>query len=281
MILHHVAQAAGALIEGATPFHAEGLGQRDLHARHLVAVPDRLQERIGKAEIEDVHDRFLAEKVINAEDIVFGKQLARHAVELARRGQIAAERFLDDDARLPGKTRRAESPDDDREQCRRNRQVIGRALCVCQRLPERVEGALVVVIAAHILQQRQQPLKRLRLNDGTVVPDAVRHTRTQLLDVPCRRGDADHRHGQRARLAHGIKRRKDLLIGQISGDAKQHQRVGWHQNALGRVGPVKPQIKAVHQVGPPAFSTWPPNSCRIADCTRLAKSAWPREPKRA
>ena len=68
VVLHHVAQTAGALIKRTAALHAELLGQRDLHAGDMVAVPDRFQERIGKTEIEDVHDRFLAEEVIDAKD---------------------------------------------------------------------------------------------------------------------------------------------------------------------------------------------------------------------
>ena len=71
MVLDHVAQTAGGFVKRAAALHAEILGQSDLHARDVVAIPDRLQERIGKAEIEDVHDRFLAEEVVDAENRVF------------------------------------------------------------------------------------------------------------------------------------------------------------------------------------------------------------------
>ena len=55
-----VAQAPGAFVKRAAALDAEILGQRDLHAGHVVAVPDRLEERIGETEIEDIHDRLLA-----------------------------------------------------------------------------------------------------------------------------------------------------------------------------------------------------------------------------
>jgi hypothetical protein len=43
----------------------------------------------------------------------------------------------------------------------------------------------------------------------------------QLLDAPLRRGDADHRHVERAALGHRIERRKDLLVRQVAGDPEQ------------------------------------------------------------
>ena len=79
VVLDHVTQTPGGFVEGAAALDAEILRQRHLDARHVVAVPDRLQERIGEAEIEDVHDRFFAEVVIDAEDRVFRERGPRDA----------------------------------------------------------------------------------------------------------------------------------------------------------------------------------------------------------
>ena len=46
MILDHVADGAGLLVESAAALHAEALRHRDLHALDVLAVPDRLQERV-------------------------------------------------------------------------------------------------------------------------------------------------------------------------------------------------------------------------------------------
>jgi hypothetical protein len=89
VVLDHVAQAAGGLVKRAAPGHAELFRQRDLHAGDVIAVPDGLEERVGEAEVEDVHDRFLAEEVIDAEDGVFGEDRVRDGVQLVlpRRGR--------------------------------------------------------------------------------------------------------------------------------------------------------------------------------------------------
>ena len=55
------------------PFDAEALGHRDLHVLDVVAVPDRLEERVGEAEVEDVLHRLLAEVVVDAEDALLGE----------------------------------------------------------------------------------------------------------------------------------------------------------------------------------------------------------------
>src|SRR5487761_2267272 len=102
MVLNDVAQATGGFVEGAAALDAEILGQGYLDAGHVVAVPDWFQERIGEAEIQDIHDRFLREVVIDAEYRVLRKYRSGDAIERARRGQVAPERFFDDDARPVG-----------------------------------------------------------------------------------------------------------------------------------------------------------------------------------
>ena len=50
VVLHHVADRAGLVVERAAALHAEVLGHGDLHALDVVAVPERLEEGVGEAE---------------------------------------------------------------------------------------------------------------------------------------------------------------------------------------------------------------------------------------
>ncbi len=84
MVLDHVTQTACGFVKSAAILYAEILRQSDPDTGHVIAVPDRLQERIGEAKIEDVHDRFFAEEVIDAENRAFRKYRLRHAVQLTR-----------------------------------------------------------------------------------------------------------------------------------------------------------------------------------------------------
>ena len=70
MVLNDIAQAAGGLVESRPHLNAETLRERDLYARDEVPVPDRLQEGVGKAKVDEVHDRCLAQERINAENCV-------------------------------------------------------------------------------------------------------------------------------------------------------------------------------------------------------------------
>ena len=145
VVLDYVPQAAGALVEGTAAVDAEILRQRHLDARDIAAVPDRFEERIGETEVEDVHDRLLAEEVIDAEDRIVREDAARDAVEGARGAKIAPERLFDDDARIAGETGAAERFDHRLEQSGRDRQIVRGARDAAQRLLYRRAGGLIVV----------------------------------------------------------------------------------------------------------------------------------------
>src|SRR5450759_4432517 len=193
MVLDDVAQAAGSLVKRAAATHAEILGQRDLDAGHAIAVPDRLEEGIGEAEIKDVHDRLLAEEVIDAEDRIFREHRPRDAIELPRRGQVASEWFFDDDARVLGQARGAEPFDNRREQRGRDRKVMRWASGIAQRPFERLERGEVVVVAVDVAQQGEKMAESAPVIDPAELFYAVRRPSAKLRQAPLRGGDADHR----------------------------------------------------------------------------------------
>jgi len=64
----------------------------------VLVVPQRLEDAVGETEDEEVLDRFLAEVVVDAEDRPLAEDLEDLLVQLLRRRQVPAERFLDHDA---------------------------------------------------------------------------------------------------------------------------------------------------------------------------------------
>ena len=76
-------------------------GDGDLDVVDVPAVPDRLEKRVREAEREDVPHRVLAQVVVDPEDPALFEDAGQDFVQRSRRRQVAAERFLRDDAR-PG-----------------------------------------------------------------------------------------------------------------------------------------------------------------------------------
>ena len=100
MVLDEVAQRAGALVVAGARADADVLGGGDLHVVDEVAVPDRLEQRVGEAQRHQVLDRLLAEVVVDAEDLRLVEVLEHRLVLRAGRGEVVADRLLDHDAHL-------------------------------------------------------------------------------------------------------------------------------------------------------------------------------------
>src|ERR1044072_4603308 len=101
MVLHHVADGTDLVVELAAPFDTERLGHRNLHALDVVAVPDRLKERVGEAEVEKILDGLLTQIMVDAVDRMLGEELVDGVVEFLRRFEVTPERLLDHDAPAP------------------------------------------------------------------------------------------------------------------------------------------------------------------------------------
>ncbi len=113
MVLHHVAQRAGALVVRGAVLDTDGLCGGDLDVIDIAAIPHRFEHAVAKPEHQQVLDGLLPEIVIDAIDLIFVEMLVREAIERTRAVEIRAERFLDDDAapatrRRVGKTRHAQ-----------------------------------------------------------------------------------------------------------------------------------------------------------------------------
>src|SRR5271168_4866821 len=100
MVLHHIAQRTGLLIEWPAAFNADTLSCRNLHMIDKIAVPDRLKNPVREAKDQDVLHRLLAEVVIDAEDLFLIKNLVHLVIQLPGRFQIMSERLFDDYARM-------------------------------------------------------------------------------------------------------------------------------------------------------------------------------------
>ena len=100
------------------------------------------------------------------------KAASRIAVELLRRGEVAAERLFDDDAGAVGAARLAELLHDRPEQRGRDGEVVRRPLGRAELLAERLERRRVVVVAVDVAQQAAQLVERRRI-EAAVLLEAV------------------------------------------------------------------------------------------------------------
>lgn len=100
VVLHHIAQCSGSLVEAAALLDAQILHSRYLYVVDVVTVPKRLENTVGEAERQNILRGFLAQEVVDTVNLVLLEHRGIDTVQLARRVQIIAERLLHDDARM-------------------------------------------------------------------------------------------------------------------------------------------------------------------------------------
>ena len=122
MVLHQVAQRAGALVIAGSAPDPEILDCSYLNVVDEVAVPDGFEQRICEPQRHQVLDGLLAQVMVDSEDLGFIELLQDLGIELARRGQVVPERLLDHDPGADvlavGESGRSELPGDHREELR-------------------------------------------------------------------------------------------------------------------------------------------------------------------
>ena len=98
MVLQHVTRRASVVIITAARLDTDLFRHGDLDVIDVEMIPERLVNRIGKTEIDQVLDGFLAEVMVDAEDIFFRECALQGLVEVLRALEIRAERLFDDEA---------------------------------------------------------------------------------------------------------------------------------------------------------------------------------------
>ena len=97
VVLHHVAHGADAVVESASSTDSFLFGDGDLDVVDEVTVPDGFPDGVCKTEVEEILDRFLAEVVVDTEEIGFVEAGVKVGDELASGGEVVAEGFLHND----------------------------------------------------------------------------------------------------------------------------------------------------------------------------------------
>ena len=236
VVLDHVPDRADALVERGARRDVEVLGHRDLDLADVVAVPDRLEERVGEAEEEDVLDGRLAEEVIDPEDALLREDAQQRAVELAGRSEVAPERLFDDDAAALGEAGVTDVVDDGREQARAESPGSARAVHSPRARRAGWRTCAGRRSASDVADQSAEPLPGLGVEAVAASLDALARTLAQLLEVPVLARDADDRDVEITRLDHPLQRREDLLESEVAGGAEEDERV----RAFGTAHPAPP-----------------------------------------
>src|SRR5713101_2656646 len=181
MILHHVADRAGLVVERSPALDSKILGHGDLDALDITPLPEGLQEGVREPKKEHLIDGPLTEVMVDPKDRPLVESIEQRTVEGLRRGAVAAERLFDDHASAVGATRPAQLCHDRPEQRGRDREVVGRALGGAELLTNRIERRRVPVVAVDVAQLTGQLVERRGI-ESAVLLDAVARPGAELVE---------------------------------------------------------------------------------------------------
>ncbi len=250
MVLDHVAHLPSLVVIAGTGFQADRLGHRDLDVVDVAAGPGALEQRVGEAQHQEVLDRFLAEIMVDPVGAVLRQDARDGVVDLARRGEIAAQRLFKDDAR--GRRQDVGGGEilaNRDEEVRRRREVErAHAAIVAERRLERLVGLRLHRIEQHDGQAllevmdmiRGEPLLLQPLGDLLGQPIDILLLSDDAEDAALTRQDTFA-----AALGQG---RKQLAQGEITARAEDHQVESRNRRALGNgFGPQDAAGNIVHR----------------------------------
>ena len=236
MVLDHVAQVAGLVVIAGAGFQADGLGHGDLDIVDIAARPGALEQGVGEAQHQEVLHRLLAEVMVDPVGAAFRQDAGDGVVDLARRGEIAAERLFQDDAR--GRRQDAGAREvlaDRNEQVRRRREVEGtHALGVAERCLQRSVGFGLDRVEQHHGEATAEAGDAIlrQAGGGELAGDLVR----DALDILLPADDAEDAAllRQHALLVALGQRREELAQGKVAAGPEDHQVEGRDRRALRR-----------------------------------------------
>ena len=257
MVLHHVAHRAGVVVVRAAPaFHAERLGDRDLHVVDVAVVEERLEDRVAEPEAQDVLDGLFPEVVIDAVELGLVEDRGDRGVQRPGALEAGAEGLLDDDARphrivaSGDETGGRQLPDDDRKEIGRDRQVeepvAGKAALAVDRLElllQSGERRRVVVVGGKVMERaHQRVVGRRRRAALDVLRERARHRVAVGLVGHRRPREPDDRValGHVAGRLELVERRNQLPPAQVARGAEDDDRdriAGADELAVRGVGP--------------------------------------------
>ena len=228
VVLDHVAQRARPVVIIAAPFQPHGLGDGDLDMVDMRRIPQRFEQRIGKAQRQQILDGFLAQIMVDPIGPRFGKGDRHRVVDLAARGEVGAERLLQRKAHTRAGQPGPFQPVDRRlEQRRRGRQEDrqpgSRIDPLAQRRKPRRLGGVERNIGQHPGKRRR--LRRIQILGLDMLRERRERTRPirRIVERAARGTDDLESRWQQSVGIKAVERRQQHAMGKVAGRAEQQQ----------------------------------------------------------
>ena len=228
MVLHHVAQGAGVVVERPAFFHPQVLGHRDLDIGDVLAPPQGLEQRIAKPHGKQVLHRWLAQVVVDTEHLPLGQHLPHRLVDGPVGRQVMAQGFFQHHAHIRAvEPHRRDLLHDAGEQAGGGGQVHHHRICVTGSQQLRQLGVVVRPGQVHgqKMQHGREALELFRAGPLGAFDRIEARVDQRAVLVVVQRVAAhanDASPFRQAAVAEGLEQgRHQLAPGQVAGASKQ------------------------------------------------------------
>jgi len=215
----------------AAVLDAEALGHGDLDGLDVVAVPERLQHRVGEPEVEQLLQAHLAQEVVDPVELALVHVLVHLLVQRAGRGAVVAERLLDDDASSVHQVCLGEPADHGAEERRRDLQVVDGSVRGADRGRQSPVGVRVREVAAQVGEAPGKPLEHRIVDRLAAGRDHLAGVLAETIGGPVVDRDAHDGRVEQPAAIEPVERPQRHLPGQVTGDPEDDEHVA------GAVGP--------------------------------------------
>lgn len=166
MVLDHVAHLPGLVEVTPAPFNTHLFRDGDFDMVDSAAVPVIDEQRVGKAQRQQVEDRLFTEVVVDTVDLALFKKLADLVVDFTRGFQRGTQRFFHHHARRLGiELRFAQTFADRAKGARRHGEIVdGDTVLLIQHLTQTREAAGVIDVKITELQASAQGIPQTLIN---------------------------------------------------------------------------------------------------------------------
>src|SRR5271165_4397340 len=225
MVFNDIADRSSFVVESTAALDTKIFRHRDLHTLHIMAVPERLHERVAEAEYDHILYRSFAQVMVDPENRRLIELAENNFIQMSCGLQVMAEGLLDDDPGIRCAAAILQFFEHRFEHDRRDREIVRRPLASLQFLAESLEGTEIVIVSIDIAQQGRELLE-CRGIDSAMFFEAIVSARLELIERPPSFGDADDRHIQMPAFNHSLQGGKDFLVCQVAGRSEENQCVG-------------------------------------------------------
>ena len=204
---------------------AEVLRHRDLHAFDVVAVPDRLEHRVGEPQVEDLLQAHLSQVVVDPVQLGLVDVLVQFLGQGAGGGSVISERLLHHDPPRRGQASLGQALDDRAEQEGWDLQVEHRTVGALDRLGDPLVGRRVAEVALHVRQSCREAVEDGGIDRLPGALDRLAGALHQLVHRPVVDRNSDDRALQQPAPLEPVQRSERHHLRQVAGDPEDHEDV--------------------------------------------------------